>query len=215
MQVGQRIAKLRQAHGDSLRDAAVRTGVSHTTIARIEKGDVIGSFQHTLRKIAEGYGVRVEFLLGNRDPRQEFLFALHRLSQNERARLYFLPMRARLQMAIDFLCSEFPTEFSLEQLSSVLQTNKMTLQEMLHGDHEDGSPADRQVAEAISRLTGIPLAWFVSGGGTGETSEAPPPENVGAFVGMMKKAAHAGLPPAELEMAIDLLIMKEKGSRHA
>jgi transcriptional regulator with XRE-family HTH domain len=67
MSVGQRVAQLRAAHGESLREAAIRTGVSHTTIARIEKGAVTGSFQHTLRQIAQGYGVPFEFLLSDQD----------------------------------------------------------------------------------------------------------------------------------------------------
>lgn len=63
MSVGRRLARLRAAHGESLREAARRTGISHTTIARIEKGEVTGSFHHTLQQIAQGYGVPFQYLL--------------------------------------------------------------------------------------------------------------------------------------------------------
>lgn len=215
MQIGRRVAKLREAHGESLREAAIRTGVSHTTIARIEKGDVIGSFQSTLRKIAEGYGVRVEFLLGNRDPRQEFLFALHRLSQTERARLYFIPVRTRIRMVLDFLTSEFPAEFTVDQLAGAMEMAPERLRAVLETEVTTDQPtaADQHIARSLSRMTGIPMPWFTSGAASGEASEAMPVENAGEFITLMKKAANAGLPPAELEMAIDLLIMKEKGPR--
>jgi transcriptional regulator with XRE-family HTH domain len=102
MHVGRRVAKLRAAHGESLREAAARTGVSHTTIARIEKGEVTGSFHSTLRKIADGYDVRMEFLLTGRDPRQDFELAIRRLPPDDRSRLYFVSARARVKMVLDF-----------------------------------------------------------------------------------------------------------------
>lgn len=63
MQVGRRVAALRAAHGESLRMAAARTGVSHTTIARIENGKITRSMHSTLCKIAEGYRVPAEYLV--------------------------------------------------------------------------------------------------------------------------------------------------------
>ncbi len=208
MQIGRRVAKLREAHGESLRDAAYRTGVSHTTIARIEKDDVIGSFQSTLRKIADGYGVRVEYLLGSRDPRQEFLGAIGRLNQYERARLCFLSMRSRLRMTVDFLTSEFPDEFSVEQLTQVLGTSPTALEAMLEKETEEPAPQDSRMAETLSRLTGIPFPWFTSGAISSEPGEAIASEQASQLARLMKKAALAGLAPTELEMAIDLLITR-------
>jgi len=67
MNVARRVARLRITHGESLREAARRTGVSHTTIARIEKGEVTGSYHETLQKIAAGYGTTLEYLLTGQD----------------------------------------------------------------------------------------------------------------------------------------------------
>lgn len=67
MNVARRVARLRITHGESLREAARRTGVSHTTILRIEKGEVTGSFHETLQKIAAGYGTTLEYLLTGQD----------------------------------------------------------------------------------------------------------------------------------------------------
>lgn len=55
-----RIARARAAAGLSLRDLAVRTGVSHTAIAKYERGDLVPS-SDTLLALARATGVKVEF----------------------------------------------------------------------------------------------------------------------------------------------------------
>jgi len=209
--VGRRVAKLRSAHGESLREAAIRTGVSHTTIARIEKGEVTGSFHSTLKKIAEGYGVKMEFLLTGRDPRQDFEFSIRRLSPDERSRLYFLSSRTRIKMVLDFLMAEYPNEFSLDQLAFAVGYDESNFQAFLERWNVEKMPDDvnLKIAEALSRMTGISPYWF-RWGALGEQSEPMPAETVSAYVTLMKKAAMAGIQPQVLDMAIDLLIMKNK-----
>lgn len=215
MQIGRRVAKLRAAHGESLRDAAVRTGVSHTTIARIEKGEVTGSFHSTLRKIAEGYGVRTEFLLTGRDPRQDFEHALRRLPPEERAQLYFASVRTRIKMVLDFLMAEYPTEFSFEQLAQSVGADGLSFRELLDQWQADQLPEDLnlKLAETLSRVTGISQHWFRWGvSGAPDTVEILPREMLSAYVNLIRKAAQAGVQPQMLDMAIDLLIMKNKES---
>lgn len=211
MQVGRRIAKLRATHGESLREAAVRTGVSHTTIARIEKGETVGSFHTTLRKIAEGYGVRVEFLLTGRDPRQDFERSVRRLPPEERNRLYFTSAQTRTRMVLDFLQLEYPDEFSLRGLTHLLDSEMPELgldpNDWISGEWSD--EATLRLAEALSRVTGISPHWFQSGSLGGEVVEIIPKESATAYVNLMKKAAQAGIEPHMLEMAIDLLIIKQ------
>lgn len=67
-EIGRRVARLRASHGESYREAAVRTGVSHTTIYRVESGECEAGGK-TLKRIAAGYGVPLEWLLSGRDPR--------------------------------------------------------------------------------------------------------------------------------------------------
>lgn len=215
MQIGRRVAKLRAAHGESLRDAAVRTGVSHTTIARIEKGEVTGSFHSTLHKIAEGYGVRTEFLLTGRDPRQDFEQAIRRLPPEERSQLYFASVRTRVKMVLDFLMAEYPNEFEFEQLATSLGNDGLSFQDLLNRWQSDQLPEEMnlRLAETLSRLTGISQHWFrwgVTGGNEGV--EILPREMLTAYVNLIKKAAQAGVQPQMLDMAIDLLIMKNKES---
>lgn len=218
MLIGRRVAKLRAAHGESLRDAAIRTGVSHTTIARIEKGEVTGSFHSTLRKIAEGYGVRTEFLLTGRDPRQDFEQAVRRLPAEERSQLYFAPVRTRVKMVLDFLMAEYPNEFEFEQLALATGGEGHTFQELLGLWQSDqlSEEMNLKLAETLSRVTGISQHWF-RWGVTGSTDgvEILPKEMLTAYVNLIKKAAQAGVQPQMLDMAIDLLIMKNKESAAA
>jgi transcriptional regulator with XRE-family HTH domain len=210
--VGRRIAKLRAAHGESLRDAASRTGVSHTTIARIEKGEVTGSFHKTLRKIADGYGVRMEFLLTGRDPRQDFEQAIRRLCPEDRSKLYFVSARTRIKMVLDFLMAEYPDEFSLDHLAQTVGTDVDTFQLLMDRWHTEplDEEANLRLAEGLSRLTGISPHWFRWGTLGNEQAELIPKETISAYVNLMKKAAQNGIQPQVLDMAIDLLIMRNK-----
>lgn len=210
--VGRRVAKLRAAHGESLREAAVRTGVSHTTIARIEKGEVTGSFHSTLLKIAEGYGVRMEFLLTGRDPRQDFEQAVRKLSPEERSKLYYLSARTRIKMVLDFLTEEYPSEYSMEKVARAAGMDDAALQAILAQEQADYLPDEvvHRLAEALSRATGISPHWFKSGAMGTDQIGSIPKGTISAYVHLMMKAAKAGIAVQMLDMAIDLLIMKEK-----
>jgi transcriptional regulator with XRE-family HTH domain len=210
--VGRRVAKLRAAHGESLREAAIRTGVSHTTIARIEKGEVTGSFHSTLRKIADGYGVRIEFLLTGRDPRQEFEGSIRRLSPEARNRLYFVSPRTRIKMVLDFLTTEYPNEITVDQIGALVGHDGPTFQALIDRWHLDAIPEELslRIAEALGRMTGISAHWFKWGSLGSEFGDLISKETVSAYMNIMKKAAQAGIQPQVLDMAIDLLIMRNK-----
>lgn len=207
-QIGRRIAALRAAHGDSLRQAAARTGVSHTTIGRLEAGQASASLNSTLRKIAEGYGVTVEYLLTGRDPHQDLEGALRRLPPEDRARLYFASPLTRLRLVLQFLISEYPAEFPLETLAAQLS---LTVDELrrLTGSGELTLAHDRVavMAERLAQLTAIPVHWFMVGC-CDELAADIPPERMAAYARIIAKAAAAGIRPEVLDMAIDLLLLQ-------
>jgi len=121
--IADRVAWLRESHGETLREAAARTGVHYVTINRIERGAVSGSFGSTLRKIASGYGVSLHWLLTGKEQagREEraaqaaresveriqaefevlsYVAARHNQIPPERARALARAMREHLQRAI-------------------------------------------------------------------------------------------------------------------
>lgn len=210
MQIGRRVAKLRAAHGESLREASLRTGVSHTTIARMEKGEVHGSFHSTLKKIADGYGVRLEYLLTGRDARKSFEEALLRLSAGERSRLYFLTPQVRTQMVLDFLATEFAKEIAWERFLRNAGIGSAEGEPFVqHWQVSRLSDEERQrLADALARLTGIPLSWFHVG--QVNPHEMPPRMEEWApdYAALIRRAAEAEITPQMLSAALDLLMMK-------
>lgn len=208
--IGKRVAALRDAHGDSLRQAAARTGVSHTTIGRLETGQATTSLHSTLRKIADGYGVTIEYLLTGRDPKRDFEASIQQLPPEERSRLFFTSPADRVRMVLRFLLTEYPSEFPLETLAESLSVPLATLQGLL--EEGDGfALADdeiRRIGDELSRLTFIPRHWFRSGYYGGDQPDRISPESLSAYAQLIKKAAQAGVRPDVLEMAIDLLILK-------
>lgn len=211
MSVGDRVSRLRTAHGESLREAAIRTGVSHTTIARIEKGDVSGSFHSTLHKIANGYGVKMDYLLTGRDPKRDFESSVRRLPAEERQRLYFLSPHVRMKMVIDFLLAEYPDEVPLESLAHQAGLNADQFSDVL--DHwDEGLPPEiyNRLVEALCRTTGISAHWFQAGTLGVEGPDAMPAEMIQAYVGVMKKALQADITPEMLDMAVDLLLLRRR-----
>lgn len=211
MHVGRRVARLRELHGESLREAAARTGVSHTTIARIEKGEVTGSFQHTLRKIAEGYGITLEYILAGHQVRQDVVFSLSRLSPEQRSRLYFAPASTRIRTVIHLLLDGQPEQSHLESLSRRTGLTPAMLRLVLTCDESQWPEGlGDAVVAGLSGLTGIPQHWFRSGAGAEEVDL--PPGTAAAFATCLRKAAMARIQPSVLEMAIDLLILQMRSA---
>lgn len=208
--VGRRIAALRATHGDSLRAAAERTGISHTTIGRIENGQATASFHSTLRKIAEGYGVTIEYLMTRRDPCRDFLLALRCLSPEERSRLYFTSALHRTRLLLQFLITEYPEEFPLQRMAEGLGMDPRDLERLLDQGEDSGLPDQviSRIGDDLARLTGISPHWFRSGYMVEDLAGTVSPESFTAFVSLMKKAMESGVRPEVLEMAIDMLILK-------
>jgi transcriptional regulator with XRE-family HTH domain len=209
--VGRRVAMLRTAHEESLREAAIRTGVSHTTIARIEQGAVTGSFHKTLQKIAQGYGVKIELLLTGRDPARDFKAHLQHLRAEDRYALYFISSLERTKMVLDFMLIEYGNEFSQEQLAHAIGIDETMLEQIARSHTPVGIPDAivERFGEAIARTTGIPLTWFTYGSLGDRQMDPLPDKMVSDYVTLIKKAAKANIQPQMLERAIDLLITKK------
>jgi len=211
LHVGRRIAALRAAHGDSLRKAAARTGVSHTTVGRLEAGQFTTALNSTLQKIAEGYGVTVEYLLTGRDPRHDFESSLRRLPPEERNRLYFASPVARVRMLLRFLMAEYAAEFPMDRLAARLELSPESLRRLVEeGDDLQLSPEELlRLGDQLAKVTSIPVHWFHAGD-SDEWAAAIPPEMLSGYARLIRKAAEAGVSPDLLEMAIDLLALRHR-----
>lgn len=205
MNIGRRVARLRIAHGESLREAAIRTGVSHSTIARIEKGEVTASFHDTLRKVAEGYQVTLEYLFSGELPnRLNPLPTRRRLSQEERASLLFSPGQERVRRALAMVTSPLWGGISREQFASALGLNLETLEAMVFEQADITEELAERLYDQLSLLTGLSPLWFRWG--LADTASAEPESDEwGPYLRLVEKSCQADLQPDLVEMAIELL----------
>lgn len=222
--VGKRVARLRTARGDSLREAAARTGVSHTTIARIEKGEVTGSLDSTLRAIAVGYGVPVEFLLGEQEPWAEFQRLLAGMGAEQRAQVASASRAERVRMIINYLAFSYPGVFTLTQLAEASRLDAGRLESLLSQGQADDETLTH-LAGGLQRMCGIDPAWLVWGGLNDKEQKehaSAEAETLGRYITAVQRAAANAIDPDVLEMAVEMLALQGRhvarvaaGSQHA
>ena len=206
--IGRRVARLRIANGESLREAARRTGVSHSTIARIEKGEVTASFDETLRKVAEGYGIPLDYLLTGKHQNQSNPPAQPRpITPDERAALLFTPGLERIRRAVAIVTRQKSGRLTREAFAASLGLDMLGLDQVLRGEIETPDTLPLQ----LSSLTGLSPIWFEWAMREGEI-DPKARRSWAAYFRLAKKVSKSGLEPQLVEMAIDLLRIRGTGS---
>ena len=153
----QRLALLLEVHDDSLRSAAQRCGLDHTTLMRVKGGETENPA--TLAKIAEGYGVPVMWMRGEPDLATDFMFRV--LSRPLQERVMFLWERERrVAYAVKFLLQYAPAKYTVDHLAEVLAITSLEVQGMVV--RGSGSVPGKQLQQLCAE-TGLPLDWFRSG----------------------------------------------------
>lgn len=202
MSLGKRVARLRIAHGESLREAAIRTGVSHSTIARIEKGEVTASFHETLQKVADGYQVSLDFLVtGELHPGSTR--TSHRLTPEDKASLLFSSGRERLHRTLTLVTTR-RGGITREQFAASLGLDLQTLESALNGECSLPEALTEQLCDQLALLSGLSSLWF-HWGRAGESEEDQIDGDWSRYMQIVEKSFEADLQPDLVEMAIDLL----------
>lgn len=160
MTVGERLAKLRAAHGETLRQAAARTGVHYSTLARIERGESGLSSRRTLRKVAAGYGVSLESLLHGERPVDRFAAALGALPPYRRLELS-LTVDRRLQFALRFVTEGGGGQERLERIAAAAGITARRLSALL-GPNPGRLPAElaAPLCAALAWEGGVSATWL-------------------------------------------------------
>lgn len=65
LHIGENIQRLRLEKGMTQEDLAIKSGVSYTTLIKIERGSVQNPTVLTIKKIANALEVTVDIILGN------------------------------------------------------------------------------------------------------------------------------------------------------
>lgn len=153
----ERLGLLVEVHGVSLRCAAEMCGLDHTTLMRVRDGETVNP--DTLAKIAEGFGVPVSWMRGERDLATDFMFAV--LSRPLQERVMFLWERGqRIAFSLRFLRQYTPEQFTAARLSDLLQMPQSEVEGMLV---EERVPAAGCKIDRLCSETGLPVTWFETG----------------------------------------------------
>jgi len=153
----ERLALLLEVHGDSLRSAAERCGLDHTTLMRVKNGDTENPA--TLAKIAEGHGVPLSWMRGDLDLATDFVFAVLSRPLSERVLFLWEPSR-RVSYALTFLSQYEPDRYTCSHLAGLLQLPQAGLEGVLKGEAKD---LPRSALERLCAESGLPLDWFHTG----------------------------------------------------
>lgn len=151
MSVGERLARLRTAHGETLRQAAARTGVHYSTLARIERGDSVAATRRTLSKVAAGYGVSVESLQHGDGPADRLVTALAALPPLQRFELN-MTIERRVRFGLRFVAGSSGAATRLTRIAAAAGLSPHRLSELL-------GPDPRPIAAELVQQLCAALVW--------------------------------------------------------
>lgn len=165
MSIGQRLRELRESYGESIREAARRTGVAHVTWSRLERDKVPHAYRATLEKVAQGYGVSLSYLTGGRD--HEAGLGSHVRCGGSRQRLMLVLSPAqRIYTTLRFLATRHRDSYSLEQIAKAAGIDVTLLRAYVCGSRPTALPQVllRRLADGLGKITNLAPEWFWWGG---------------------------------------------------
>lgn len=189
---GKRLLRLRTQKGADQKDVAAAIGVSRPYISRLEtdsKGRNLDHVRVTLEKVAQYFGVIPEYLLA--ESPQEYISS-------------WVPYRsevpasfgARLRLVLDELSLRWGDGYDGEWLAEGLGSSVDVIQDYI----SDKVAVTTAVAEQISKLTGAPSTWLLSGPPAKPASDVAPANR---YERAFTKAITSGMEPEDLELLID------------
>lgn len=175
MFIGEQMRAIRVRHGDSLRQAAGRTGINYSTLQRLEQGEEPRDLPVYLQKFAAGYGIEVSLLTEAETIKGRFEGQIRKLNPTKRLELALLPRHGRLKVILDFIRSQFPSDVEPRRLALASRLSEDELASAMRNWHH--RPPDLATVNAlingVSHLTGIGRPWCLTGWFQDERSVLP------------------------------------------
>lgn len=175
MSIGMRIQRLRLLHGHTLNEAEKITGVSRSTLSRLENGARPPRLREFLLHIARGYGITVEKLL--QDPAGDFAWMVMHIDSMHRLNLLRSGVARRTYVALRFLVDHcFAGVPPAEVVSEVGLPAQELLLLLADWPRRDPEPEvlNRLVRVLITGLE-LPAEWFYHGYVPGEALQTECP----------------------------------------
>lgn len=171
MTTAQRVRLLLTRNGDSIRDAARKSGLSKSTVARIIDGSA-ANVDKWVKQLAQAYKVDPNSLIGGLDPKSDFEWSIRRADLRERFEMVLMTLQDRVRLTMEFLDRNYPNRFSFNHVVAASGGNREELLGQI--SRWDSIPVDLQVArllaKTVERLTAMDARWFDDGLLTDEAS---------------------------------------------
>ncbi|HWI61216.1 MAG TPA: helix-turn-helix transcriptional regulator [Symbiobacteriaceae bacterium] len=212
--LGSRVARLRSGRGIALRDLSVITGIAQNELLALENGARRKPAADTVRRLAEYFNTTADYLLNGAEPtpgalRNGFFRYYDALAPEDRERLKFMPIQARMEAILAFLEISYPTIMDRSQVAARLGLSPEALADVLAGH----GPLQSRLLRLLSGLVGLTMDFLVRGdffGGVVEAEQSLSPALLSQYYQVVQEAIAAGISPAALRKAVNILAIRDQ-----
>lgn len=212
--LGERLVRLRAARGVSARELSILTGVPYGDIVAMESGAKRRPTAQAVRKLADFFFSTGDYLLSGAEPTPDMLRAgffrfYDNLDAGERGALKFAPIQSRIDLALRFLESSYPTVLDRDQVAVRVGYSSQALADVLR----DVAPLESHLLRRLGALLGLGLDFFVRGdffGGALEDGQDLDPARLSEYYQVVQEAIAAGISPGALRKAVQILSIRDR-----
>lgn len=211
--LGERLGRLRQGRGLSVKALATQTEIPAQELQRLEGGARRGIPAEWLRALAQALETSPAFLQEGRPPEPRevaagFLRHWDRLTATQREALKLAPIQGRIEALLRYLESSYPGPWDRPGAAALLGYTPDSLAQILAGE----APLQSPLLQRISQVTGLPRDFFVRGdlfgGVAGEDGIGG--AQLQAYYEVVQEAARAGISPGLLRKAARILALRSE-----
>jgi transcriptional regulator with XRE-family HTH domain len=212
--LGTRLARLRAERGLAGREVSIMTGIPYGDLVALETGNRRRVQADITRKLADFFGTTPDYLLDGQEPapatlRAGFFRYYDSLPLEERERLKFAPIQARMTAVLQFLQQSYPTLLDRPQVAARLGYSPEALEDLIRGE----APLQSRVLKLLSGLVGLTTDFLVRGdffGGAVASEHSMSPEVLSQYYQVVQEAIAAGISPATLRKAVHILAIRDQ-----
>ncbi len=209
-----RLTRLRAHRSVSTGELSAVTGLPQAELVALESGRRRTLAPEALRRLAEYFLTTPEYLLDGAEPSPEairagFLRYYDGLRPGERQALKFAPIQERIAAVLHYLEAAYPTLFRRPQVAARLGYTLAALDDVLRG----AAPLETLLLDQLAALSGLPRDFLVRGdffGGAAPEQNALSPERLSQYYAVVLEAAAAGISPAALRKAVQILSIRDQ-----
>lgn len=209
--MGERLGRLRQGRGLSVKALATQTEIPAPELQRLEGGARRGIPAEWLTALAQALETSPAFLQEGRPPEPRevaagFLRHWDRLPATQREALKLAPIQGRIEALLRYLESSYPGPWDRLGAAALLGYTPDSLAQILAGE----APLQSPLLQRISQVTGLSRDFFVRGdlfgGVAGEDGIGG--AQLQAYYEVVQEAARAGISPGLLRKAVRILALR-------